>query len=76
MPMYRAKTLCFVANSIRKAGDEFEYNGPENTNLEPLDAPKAKAKEVPAQTEESSAERKWTPKAARASKAGADKGEA
>lgn len=76
MPMYRAKTKCFVGNSLRREGDTFEYNGPENTNLEPLEAPKPKAKEVPAAPEESSAERKWTPKAARASKGGADKGDA
>ena len=28
MPIYKAKIKCFVDNSIREAGDEFEYNGP------------------------------------------------
>ena len=27
MPIYRAKVKCFVGNSLREAGDEFEYNG-------------------------------------------------
>jgi hypothetical protein len=70
MPMFRAKTLCFVNNSIRRAGEEFEYNGPVNTNLENLDGsdqPKDKA----AATDKST---KWTPKAKRA--AGADEGDA
>ena len=34
MPMVRAKTLCYVDSTIRKPGEEFAYNGPENTNLE------------------------------------------
>ena len=36
MAFYRAKVLCYVDNSIRNVGDEFEYNGPKNTNLEPV----------------------------------------
>lgn len=57
MAFYRAKVACFLDNSLRKAGDEFEYNGPANSNLElisgdeevkaeapkPKRAPKAKA---------------------------------
>ena len=27
MPIYRAKTKCFVGQSLREAGEEFEYNG-------------------------------------------------
>ena len=27
MPIYRAKVKCFVGQSIREAGEEFEYNG-------------------------------------------------
>ena len=27
MPIYRAKIKCFVGQSIREAGEEFEYNG-------------------------------------------------
>jgi hypothetical protein len=28
---------CFVANGIRKEGDKFDYNGPPNRHLKPLD---------------------------------------
>ena len=34
MPIYKAKIKCFVDNSIREAGDEFEYNGPFCKHLE------------------------------------------
>lgn len=34
MAQYQAKVKCFVANSLREEGEVFEYNGPENTNLE------------------------------------------
>tara|TARA_B100000214_G_scaffold124704_1_gene88527 strand:- start:20425 stop:20721 length:297 start_codon:yes stop_codon:yes gene_type:complete len=27
MPIYKAKTKCFVGNSLRDVGEEFEYNG-------------------------------------------------
>ncbi len=27
MPIYKAKTKCFVGNSLREVGEEFEYNG-------------------------------------------------
>ena len=27
MPIYKAKIKCFVGQSIREAGEEFEYNG-------------------------------------------------
>ena len=27
MPIYKAKIKCFVDNSLREAGEEFEYNG-------------------------------------------------
>ena len=27
MPIYRAKTKCFVGQSLREKGEEFEYNG-------------------------------------------------
>jgi hypothetical protein len=70
--MYRAIKLCFVCQALRKEGETFEYNGPENTNLEPLDAPKPAAKE-PAAKE--TADRKWTPKAKRAA-GDAEQGEA
>jgi hypothetical protein len=36
MPMYRAKVTCFVDNGLREEGTVFEYNGPSNTNLEPV----------------------------------------
>ena len=34
MPIYRAKTKCFVGNSLRNEGDEFEYNGEVCKHLE------------------------------------------
>ena len=34
MPIYRAKIKCFVDQSMREAGDEFEYNGESNSNIE------------------------------------------
>lgn len=39
MARFRALVKCFVDNSLREEGDVFEYNGPANPNLEPLDAP-------------------------------------
>ena len=34
MTIYRAKTKCFVGQSMREADEEFEYNGEFNTNIE------------------------------------------
>lgn len=34
MPQYRAKVKCYVDNGIREEDEVFEYNGPENGNLE------------------------------------------
>ena len=34
MPIYKAKIKCFVANSLREAGEEFEYNGEHCKHLE------------------------------------------
>lgn len=39
MARFRAKVKCFVDNTLRDEGDVFEYNGPDNGNLEALDAP-------------------------------------
>lgn len=36
MPFVRAKTLCFIANTLRKEGEVFEYNGPFNHHVEPV----------------------------------------
>ena len=36
MPIYRAKVKCFVGNSLREAGDEFEYNGESCKHLEKI----------------------------------------
>lgn len=50
MAKVRAKVKCFVDNTLREAGEVFEYNGPANGNLESADkkispeaAPKPKA---------------------------------
>ncbi len=37
MPTYRVKELSYINNSLRKAGDEVEYDGVPGPNLEPLD---------------------------------------
>lgn len=37
MARVKAKILCFVDNGLRQPGDEFEYKGSFNTNLEYLD---------------------------------------
>ena len=34
MPMYRAKVQCFVGNTLRSAGEEFEYNGEPFAHIE------------------------------------------
>ena len=51
MSFYRAKVRCYIDNTMRDEGDEFEYNGPTNTNLvlvdgqdEKDDAPASKPK--------------------------------
>jgi len=42
MPKVRANVAVFIDNMYRTAGDVFEYNGPDDPNLIPLDgeAPK------------------------------------
>lgn len=37
MARVKAKILCFVDNGLRQPGDEFEYKGAFNKNLEYLD---------------------------------------
>lgn len=70
MAKVRAIRLCQVDNALRQEGDVFDYNGPENGNLEYLDGKPVKA-EVEAEVEgDAPAEasgKKWTPKAKRAS---------
>lgn len=34
MPIYKAKIKCFVGQSLREAGEEFEYNGEHCKHLE------------------------------------------
>ena len=86
MPQFRAIRLCQVDNTLRQEDEVFEYNGPYNGNLEPVDGsdwapPVAKGREIPAAIDEDEAEapapaKKWTPKAKRAPKADADAGAA
>lgn len=87
MPQFRAIHLCQVDNTLRQEGDVFEYNGPYNGNLEPVDgsdwgAPVAeKGGEIPAAVDADEVEapapaKKWTPKAKRAPKVDADAGAA
>lgn len=66
MPIYRAKTKCFVGNTLRNAGDEFEYNGPAFAHIEKLGGAVPEVVEDDAVEEEAKpAKRKWTPKAKR-----------
>lgn len=37
MSKVKAKVTCFIDNSLRNEGDEFEYNGPKNPNVEIID---------------------------------------
>lgn len=76
MAQVRAIRLCQVDNTLRQEGDVFEYNGPQNGNLEYLEGqpPKAKA-EATVEAEAPAAEaatKKWKPKAKRT--ADADEG--
>lgn len=66
MPIYRAKTKCFVGNTLRNAGEEFEYNGPAFSHIERLGKAEPEVVEGDAIVEEAApAKRKWTPKAKR-----------
>lgn len=71
MALYRATVKCFVGNALREEGEEFEYNGPKNTNLELVHGPA----EEPAEADEAPT-KKWKPKARRVSEAGADEASA
>lgn len=62
MAQVRAKVLCFVDNGLRNAGDEFDYEGPLNTNLEYLDSVSGVEDGI---GESDPAPKKWTPKAKR-----------
>jgi len=44
----RALNDCYI-DQIRREGEEFEYSGPENGNLEPADEPEPAQKAEPAQ---------------------------
>lgn len=75
MPMVRAIRLCQVDNSLRQEGETFEYEGPDNGNLENLDGTpyvslkgKAQSRKLePAEFEEPSAapKKKWQSRAAK-----------
>ena len=61
MAKVKAKVTCFIDNSLRNEGDEFEYNGPKNTNVEILDGTDFEKTEVKVD-DTPVAKRKWTPK--------------
>lgn len=72
MPMYKATIKCFVGNTLREAGEEFEYNGEPFAHIEQLGKAKsAPAPEVTAEDDEP--KKKWTPKVKRNSAKGQDK---
>lgn len=72
MPMYRAKVQCFVGNTLRSAGEEFEYNGEPFAHIEKIGGQSADPAPV-AEAEEAEPKKKWTPKVKRASSKGSDK---
>ena len=47
MALYRALVKCFVGNALREENEEFEYNGPKNTNLVLVDGPDEVAEKAP-----------------------------
>jgi hypothetical protein len=59
MPQVKAKTTCFIDNSLRNEGDVFEYNGTPNTNVVLVGAA---GEEV---ADEPKVKQKWSPKAKR-----------
>ena len=61
MSKVKAKVTCFIDNSLRNEGDEFEYNGPKNTNVEILDGTEFEKTEVKVD-DTPVAKHKWTPK--------------
>lgn len=65
MAQVRAIRLCFIDNTLRQEGDEFEYNGPMNTNVEYLDGKPAVADEADEPDEAPAAPKKWQPRAKR-----------
>ena len=48
MPQVKAKTTCFIDNSLRNEGDVFEYNGAPNTNVVLVGAAEEKVANEPA----------------------------
>ena len=61
MPRVKATVTCFIDNSLRNEGDEFEYNGPKNTNVKILDGTDFEKTEV--KVEDAKVEKQnWTPK--------------
>jgi hypothetical protein len=69
----RARTVVFVGNALRQEGDVFDYDGPDNRHLEPLEQPVEVEPELvaepvvqqgPVVAEEAPA--KWRPKRFRA----------
>lgn len=72
MPMYRAKVQCFVGNTLRSAGEEFEYNGEPFAHIEKVGG-KAADPAPEAAVESEPAKKKWTPKVKRGSAKGSDK---
>ena len=62
MPLYRATVKCYVDNGIREADEVFEYNGPENGNLELVSGNPAPAE----QAEDAKPQKGFARKAAKA----------
>mgnify|MGYP003633585926 FL=1 len=58
MAYFRALVPCYVGNTFRNADDTFEYNGPDNTNLEMISGDDEKAEDVKASKPKRSAKSK------------------
>jgi hypothetical protein len=46
MAMFRAKVKCFVGDALRQPDEVFEYNGPNNTNIELVKSAASEAEET------------------------------
>ena len=61
MPKVKANITCYIDNSLRKEGDEFEYNGPKNPCVDIIDG--TDFQEADVKSDDTPAEkRKWNRK--------------
>ena len=46
MARVKAAVKCFIGNAIREEGEVFDYDGPANGNVEPLDEARKSSKKA------------------------------